>query len=1133
MADETQIGVTESSAKTNVETTFKDNNNYEKMMSERLDDIYKAITSRDMSQSSARDYLRDSGRTFRNRNKGSFKGSSRVRDGFIDEFENALLEGFLGKDFRSRLKGSANKFADELGVHLDDLTSEIGKQLGKSAANIVKNSDLGKQLSSSLKDLATSKLSGTVKEKSQSTLKNILSGGYDDKAIKRINSLTGKGSALGDLGSKAGTRVTALASKSASSLARFAPALGANLGAAATAAGGLAAAALPLAAVLAGVVVGFKLLQYTLKNVKDAMKGFKDLSAAFVKAGNRYQATLEKNQEAANARLKADVETIVREPFNILKEAAEAVYRAWDENLRLINATQGYTKADQQNLFAAYADRLRSEGLSDAISAANIQDNLANVLKSGMSGKIAEEFAYQATKLNALIPTQDFFSYAATYAAQASSYVKAGMSQEAAIRKANEGLEEFASGLLYATRNLSGGFTTGLTNAQDIYEKSVKIAQASRTGSASEISGVLLAVASEVGSIAPDLVSSVTDLIYKAATGGNDANIVALRSLANINASNTEFIQALAKDPQKVFSTIFRNLAAMYTGSGSAYMETGAGYAELFGMSAEMFQRINFSDLAQSISSMNMDNSALDENTALLVAGQTTTNAEILKNREINQYLVENGLSLVLDNEAARAIQQHMWDEQIARELTQATFAVDLQGEASKALLMIRNAIENILSFLNPLAHLKKLGNIVQTTREINAHNEDIRKVLELGKVGEGNERSMYQLTTRGQNLNVVDNLVELLGGRSSFKSVNNQTRWWNTEATSPFGGYQYGRRVGNLIGGVGNLLKGGVGPTSISSPSSSYSWGGVSKSTAAAIGQALRSANNELAGKVSMSGAGVASASAEKVKSIIDNMLSDSYLLEKYVKQGKSYEDWASSASRMGIADLGQALESAGYNETDVRNYFQNKETEQGLESQHEIREHEWKFRETGMSFWTEEFPTNYRDPLFELFETNNTLLGDIITRQDEWKELYTDQWLNTSWKEYFGGISGDGLFNRLYKEFMKYFIYHTYYSSTSGYNYQDVVDIQKKSRDAERGDAVYALAEMLTKNLLDLKDPTIQTNALLAQILIVVNAIQNQQNEVAGTIGQNSLLNSLSGMALGLTSEDTGSAELAATST
>ncbi|MCU6720651.1 hypothetical protein OCV67_12045 [Porcipelethomonas ammoniilytica] len=46
----------------------------------------------------------------------------------------------------------------------------------------------------------------------------------------------------------------------------------------------------------------------------------------------------------------------------------------------------------------------------------------------------------------------------------------------------------------------------------------------------------------------------MTDAIYKAATGGNSSKIVVLRSLAGINASNTEFLKQLANDPQKVFA---------------------------------------------------------------------------------------------------------------------------------------------------------------------------------------------------------------------------------------------------------------------------------------------------------------------------------------------------------------------------------------------------------------------------------------------------------------------------------------------------------------------------------------------------------------------------------------------------
>ena len=48
------------------------------------------------------------------------------------------------------------------------------------------------------------------------------------------------------------------------------------------------------------------------------------------------------------------------------------------------------------------------------------------------------------------------------------------------------------------------------------------------------------------------------------------------------------------------------------------------------------------------------------------------------------------------------------------------------------------------------------------------------------------------------------------------------------------------------------------------------------------------------------------------------------------------------------------------------------------------------------------------------------------------------------------------------------------------------------------------------------DLKDPQVQTNALLSQILVVATAIMNQNNNVAGTV---SLSDALTSLALGLT--------------
>ena len=100
-----------------------------------------------------------------------------------------------------------------------------------------------------------------------------------------------------------------------------------------------------------------------------------------------------------------------------------------------------------------------------------------------------------------------------------------------------------------------------------------------------------------------------------------------------------------------------------------------------------------------------------------------------------------------------------------------------------------------------------------------------------------------------------------------------------------------------------------------------------------------------------------------------------------------------------------------------------------------------------------------------------------------------------------------------KFYASWVDYYVDHTAYSSA--YDHEEVSKIQREEK-AESEDAVYALADALTKNTVDLLDPTVQTNALLSQILKVANAILNATNTPNGT----TIPDSLSGMALGLTS-------------
>lgn len=698
------------------------------------------------------------------------------------------------------------------------------------------------------------------------------------------------------------------------------------------------------------LIAGISLAANALKkSFAPAVEGTKKLLKESEVVVGRFFTSQKNNLETAQKRLLEDVRTIVEEPFNILKKGAEEWYNAWDSNLRTINATQGYTKADLQNLMASFADRLRSEGLTSVVSATDITNSLTKVLSSGLSGEIAEEFAYIATKLNAAVPTQDFFSYADTYASIAANAVRTGMSQTAAIEFANEQLTAFANNVLYASREVAGGFTTGLQNAEALFKQSVQIAQAGRSYNATEISGVLTAVSAITGAIAPDLASAMTDAIYRAAVGGNSTEIVALRSMAGINASNTEFLQALTSNPKRVFVELFKELGKRQNMSEDAYMEVAEGLSGIFGLSADTFARVDFEYLSQAIDSMETASSALEKNMMLLASGETTTNAEQLKIQEINKMILDEGLSYVLDNEAARAIQQHMWDEQIARELQEAEYGVNLQGAALEFLRGIKETVYNILNILNPLHWIQKIAELQLTYEEGDAIKDDVAQVLELGKVGQGNERSRYELVTRNQDLNVISDLVTLLGGKSSFASAEEKRKNWQSTLSPLLG-------VSNAKSAAASSKFVNSGFSELTPAQSQYGWQSIGKS-AAAMASSSQSSNESVTGISDLQNQSEQSLDnadtmyRKNLQSMIDSM-------EGFIQNNPeaNYKDWLDTARSFGIADFESAIADAGLSNAEVQGYFDALQTKLGSIQKKEREDREDSFwKDTGESLTTQ----------------------------------------------------------------------------------------------------------------------------------------------------------------------------------
>ena len=1096
----------------NITQTSKSGTNASTLKS--IDANVKAILNAvsGMSQSAARQHLSgskssdDKWQPFRSANKSKSKGNKQSKamgslyDQFIDGLSDELLDSLGASDLKKSLQGSINELAKGMGVEVSDIPSTLGKQLGKQLAN----SQMGKAISEKVKTLSSNALDSATNLFKDGMSSSGLGEAMSKGLKKGLSFFKGAGGAEGAASAAAqatniasgvaGTSEAATTIAGVSGLAEGAAGAGeALMGLTATAGSAIATGGL--------VIAGMLVLDKVIENVTPALEGMKEVAEASKASANRSSDERKKFTELQKERIKADINTLVTEPFELLKKAATSLYDVWDNQLRTISATQGYNKSDVQDLMSSYAQRLRDEGLTSVVSGSDIMNNLSNVLNSGLSGKVAEEFAYLATKLNAAVPTQDFFSYADTYASLAAQAIQQGKSQEEAISYANKELESFASNVLYASRQLSGGFSSGLKNAQTLFQQSAQIAAASKTGDPAQISGVLTSISAIAGAVAPDLASGIVDAVVKAATGGNSSDIVALRSLAGINASNTEFLQALAKDPKAVFTELFTNLGKMQNMSNDNFMEVAEGLSSVFGISMDAFSRVDFNYLAKSISEMNVNNASLDENIKLLASGETTTTTEQLKMQQINKYMLDEGLSYVLDNEASRAIQEHMWDEQMKRDLQETEYAVNLQGAALDALTGIKQTVENIRSFLNPFALVKKVANLIGTASESAALKADTVQVLEKGKVGKGDASSLYNLTTSNKDLHLTQQLVDLMGGTSAYGKASSirkfNTALLDTQTGSPSFGISALLGAGAKASAVGKSLLNSL--ITKSGPTSKYQWSGVGKSIAKSLATTQMNTTGVRNNTTNYSNTSTSASNAIKNKSKAN--------LQKFIDSMKSaaeakmsFDEWKSTASKYGINDLSAMLEDYGVTENDLEGEYGSQQASVANEYKHnrEVQEDEFWKQATSYALNTQpawlayqQTITTNQQSLITLVTATNTQLSEIWKRNDTFFTTYLNEWRN-------------------------YFVKHTAYSAATlnSYKAADIIKSEKKSN----GDAVLALAQALTQNTIGIKegfqDPVVQTNVLLAKILLVVETLMQQNN----TTGQLSLPDALAALSTGM---------------
>ena len=1067
----------------------------------------------------------------------------------LEDFEagikDELLDSLAGGNFKKGIQGALNTFSKEFGFDLKNIGHEAGKQLTKMGVDAFKNSKTGQAIIGKAKSLGNQALDKFIKnDATKQGLKNVASSFFNggegaSGLVKNGGKLAEviKSQGASGLGSKA------LASGGSKALASG----GGKLVAGKVAGGALAGSGplLPYVLLIIGIV-------YTIAKVLGpALKGLGEMVKALGKSFNREEEIRKKRLEEAKKRLKADVDYITEEPFKILKEAVEKWTTVWDTNLRKIGQTQGYDKESVYALYESYAEKLRAENLDSAIKATDIVDKLATVLDAGLTGKAAEEFAYVATKLNNAIPNgQDFFGYVDTYASIAANALAQGQSQEQALALANKELENFASNLLYSSRELAGGFSTGLKNSSELFKDAVQIAQSAKSNNATDISGTLTSVSAIIGAVAPDLADSLVNNVVQAAIGGNSETIVALRSLAGINAGNTDFLRQMAENPKEVFANMFTELARLQTMSPDNYMETAEGLANIFGIDKNAFARVDFNYLASAINSMDTNNQSLEENIKLLQSGQTTTSAEQLKAQEINRVILEEGLAYVIDSEAGRAIQEHMWDEQRATAMMENEYAVSLQGSALEFLEGIRKTMTTLMNFLNPIGFISKgVANMTKTISESIGNDEDIKEILKLGAVG-SNDKALANLTTRGKDLSLTQSLVEMMGGTKGITGLNMLSQGFasignfvgNTLTGLPTAD-QF-NRLNDALTGTSSALNKGSGVK----VSSRYEWGMVGKSVAQAI------ADTPVNEKTISSVVKASTTNATKFAQEQSNKRFEEFLgtAEKAASEYKSYEDWVASAKNFGISDFSQALEDYGRTENELKSYFEANEARQGAIEEQKIRDEEKLFRDDTRAYWDYASGTGgayYTAIWFPFFgdgqkydkrmdavdlalatlqsqigkAEKHTVISGIeeLSRKLGDDADYTvigvlshiDKTINTTF------VETSSAFQRCLADWLRYMAESAKYKEALGGESTKAWYELKQATADEQKQATLALANALgifSSDQLKAMDPQLQANVLLGEIVVLLQAIMQQNNTQAGGL---SLIDTISALGLGAT--------------
>ena len=99
-----------------------------------------------MSQANARDSFKNSKDVFRNKHNARMNNLFGKKDSFADGIYDGFLEGIGLGDMKDKMHKAVSSFAEEFGLDLNTVRQDLGKELGKRAADAFKNSKFGQSV---------------------------------------------------------------------------------------------------------------------------------------------------------------------------------------------------------------------------------------------------------------------------------------------------------------------------------------------------------------------------------------------------------------------------------------------------------------------------------------------------------------------------------------------------------------------------------------------------------------------------------------------------------------------------------------------------------------------------------------------------------------------------------------------------------------------------------------------------------------------------------------------------------------------------------------------------------------------------------------------------------------------------